>query len=86
MNVSICALMAEIDPSVNLVVFAEERLSYVFKLYSDTLFGRFESPTAVMFADELLFCDDGKTVPAVNVESVLSMLYKRFRKVDDASL
>lgn len=86
MKVPIHSLMAEVGPAIKLVVFAEERSSYVFKLYSDTLFGRFESPAAVMFSDELLFCDDGKTVSAVNAESVLRMLYRRFRKVDDASL
>ena len=86
MNVPLCSLMAEVDPGVNLVVLAEERNAYVFKLASHTLFGRFESPAAVMFADELLLCDDCRRFPAVNAESVLSTLYKRFRKVDDASL
>ena len=86
MNVPIHSLMAEVDPSIQVVVLAEERRSYVFKLFTRTLFGKFESPAAVMFANEVLFCDDGKKVSAVNAETVLKMLYKRFRKVDDASL
>ena len=86
MNVPVYSLMAGVNPSVQVVMLAEERASYVFKLFTRTLFGRFESPAAVMFADKVLFLDDGKEVPAVNAESALKMLYKRFRKVDDASL
>jgi hypothetical protein len=86
MNVPIHALTANLDANVNLGVFAQERHTYMFKLYSNSVFGRFESPARVMFAGEILFCDDCRRFHAVDAESVLTMLYKCFRKVDDASL
>ena len=86
MNVPVEALIAEAGPSIRVSLFAEESHSYVFKLYTHTLFGDFESPAAVMFADELLLCDDGSWVPAFNAESALTALRGRFRKVDYASL
>ena len=86
MNVTIYSLMAEVDPSIQVVTLAEERASYVFKLFARTLFGKFESPAAAMFADKILFLDDGKSVSAVDAELVLKLLYKRLRKVDDASI
>lgn len=34
----------------------------------------------------MLFCNDEKKVPALNAESVLSMIYKRFRRVEEENV
>lgn len=86
MNVLIHSLIAHIERPVRMVVFCEERQSYVFKLYADMPFGRFESPVMIMFDSSIIFCNDGKKFPAHNAENVLNIIYKRFRKIEEENV